>query len=357
MARQSVMIGVLHDAAKIDWANPVFRGMELKREAFNAAGGIAGYGVEFHYLAGAGAHEGSPDNVVRAWEKLAARPEVIGIMGPGITDNALAVAEAVDRVKVPTINWSGHERTRGEWYFQFQAGSLTDEMTYLARLLAKEGRKRVAVLQCRGPIGDLYYTSLEMELHLLGVQIAGRELTDVHTSDVTPQLRVLMKDKADCLLFLGMSAPTLTFVPAARKLGWKVPVYSNIAMLVVANTPAAIAKNEGVVWPDQYDERNPVLRRLERAYAKRWGGRPPADFRAAFGYDMMTLMTEGLRRAPELTRAGLKTGLEQVRNLPCATGGRNPVMGFSPWDHAAIKGPDLFMFRTVRKGKVVRYEP
>jgi ABC-type branched-subunit amino acid transport system substrate-binding protein len=162
-----------------------------------------------------------------------------------------------------------------------------------------------------------------------------------------------MKAKADCLLFLGMGAPTLTFMPAARKLGWKVPVYSNIAMLVLASTPGAIAKHEGIIWPDQYYEGNAVLRRVKRAYTKRWDGPPPPDFRAYFGYDMMTLVAEALRRAHELTRAGLKAGLEQVRNIPCATGGRNPAMGFAPWDHAAIKGPDLFMFRTVRKGKVV----
>jgi hypothetical protein len=32
-------------------------------------------------------------------------------------------------------------------------------------------------------------------------------------------------------------------------------------------------------------------------------------------------------------------------------------MGFGPWDRGAIKGPDLMMYRTVRRGEVVTFEP
>jgi hypothetical protein len=59
-----------------------------------------------------------------------------------------------------------------------------------------------------------------------------------------------------------------------------------------------------------------------------------------------------LLRATNLSRAGLKDGLENVKQVPCAVGGENPVMGFCRWDRQAIKGPDLMMYRTVKNGVI-----
>src|SRR5262249_61748785 len=63
----------------------------------------------------------------------------------------------------------------------------------------------------------------------------------------------------------------------------------------------------------------------------------------AGAYDMGRLLAEGVARAPELTRAGVRAGLERVKALPAATGRPGTLMGFGNWDRGALKGPYLVL--------------
>jgi hypothetical protein len=97
------------------------------------------------------------------------------------------------------------------------------------------------------------------------------------------------------------------------------------------------------------DEANPIQAELYRRLAGRLG-QPPAGPVAATGYDIGRLLVEGLALAPELTRDGVRTGLERVKGLPAAGGGAGTVMGFGPWDRAALKGQSFLVLRRVRNG-------
>src|SRR5262249_60278532 len=72
----------------------------------------------------------------------------------------------------------------------------------------------------------------------------------------------------------------------------------------------------------------------------------------AGAYDMGRLLAEGVARAPELTRAGIRAGLERVKALPAATGRAGTLMGFGNWDRGALKGPYLVL-REWRGGRPV----
>src|SRR5262249_61517697 len=63
----------------------------------------------------------------------------------------------------------------------------------------------------------------------------------------------------------------------------------------------------------------------------------------AGAYDMGRLLAEGVARAPELTRAGVRAGLERVKALPAASGRAGTLMGFGNWDRGALKGPYLVL--------------
>ena len=70
-------------------------------------------------------------------------------------------------------------------------------------------------------------------------------------------------------------------------------------------------------------------------------------------YDIGRLVGEGLARAVHLTGPGVKDGLEQVKRLPAASGYEGTLMGFGPWDHAALKG-EYLVLREWRDGKTVQ---
>src|SRR5947207_1528695 len=51
---------------------------------------------------------------------------VLAIIGPAISDNAFVVREVCDAMEVPLVNYTGGERTRSEFMFHYQAGSLAE---------------------------------------------------------------------------------------------------------------------------------------------------------------------------------------------------------------------------------------
>ena len=80
---------------------------------------------------------------------------------------------------------------------------------------------------------------------------------------------------------------------------------------------------------------------------------PQADFGVAVGHDFGRLVAEGLARAPERTREGVKEGLEQVKWLPAAEGYEGTTLGFGKQDRGAFHGRYLVL-RQWRDGKTVQ---
>ena len=74
------------------------------------------------------------------------------------------------------------------------------------------------------------------------------------------------------------------------------------------------------------------------------------------GYDLGLLVAEGLARAPELTREGVRDGLELVKLVPSAEGRAGTTLGFGHWDRGALHGPYLVL-RQWRDGKSSEVSP
>lgn len=355
MSGAPVRIGILWDEpVQEDW---YLRSMRLRLDEFNAAGGVEGRQVELVVRCGDGAHLGLPENVRPAYRDLVADPSIIGVLGPNISDNCLALIDDVQTLRVPTICWPGSEDCRGEWLFQYQIGNFADEALFLARAMAKAGRRRVAVVQA-GTTGMYYFRHFEREARFLGLGIVGKEYVHVHQRDVGAEIERLRASAPDALLFLGMGQPTMPFCTTPPAMGWDVPRYGNLAFLRIAWIASEeLGPYEGTIWVDQYEPKNRTLQMFEAKYLARYGEQPTPCPLPPAGWDLMTLMCEGLLRAPNLSRAGLKEGLENVKQIPAAMGGEAPVMSFCKWDRQAIKGPDILNYRRVRGGRVESFTP
>jgi len=70
---------------------------------------------------------------------------------------------------------------------------------------------------------------------------------------------------------------------------------------------------------------------------------------------MGRLVGEAVARAHHLTRAGMKQGLERVKQLPATSGREGTIMGFGVYDHGALKGRYLVL-REWRDGTTVQIE-
>ena len=105
---------------------------------------------------------------------------------------------------------------------------------------------------------------------------------------------------------------------------------------------------DGWAYVDLHSDRNCTLAALRQRLNIPAAG----SLAAAKGYDLGRIVAEGLARAPERTREGVKEGLEQVKWLPAAEGEEGTLLGFGKYDRGALHGRYLVM-RQWRDGRSI----
>jgi ABC-type branched-subunit amino acid transport system substrate-binding protein len=331
---RTIRVGILNDsAADAATATSDLTGW-LRREidAVRASGRLDAE-VEIIQVYGLGLPRGTFDAVERAFDELE-RQGVVLIVGPAIGDNALLATSLVDRARLPTINWSGAERARGDYMFHLQVGSHEDESLLIARHLAATGARRVAVVYDLSPIGERHLEYLEVEGGIVGLEIAAAEGIDPLATNAEDAVRRALAGGPEGFVYfgLGLSAPAVALALAAS--GWYGPRIMNTAGMR-GHDPAFASKIDGWIYPDLYSDHN-------RTLAANFDLAAPM-FRSAVGHDMGRLVAEGLARSPELTRDGVRLGLEQVKWLPAAEGMEGTLLGFGVCDRGALHGRYLVL--------------
>lgn len=289
----AVRIGFLRDvhaARQHDFGGNALR---LVVDEANAAGGVQGRQVELVERITEGPAFGTQEHVdttAALWRELANDPSILGIVGPSTTPCVAAVHEAVEQTGIPQIHWAGTDRACGDWHFQFQAGYLPDEGRALAYLLTRLGHRRVVCFCGEGAYGDAYMSPFTEAAGPQNIEILARIGLSHTAADVGDSVAEASRLGADAVVAMGLLGVGDKLVAAMRQAGWDAP---------------------------------------------------------CFGHDLATLMIEGLRAAPEFSRAGLRKGLESLRGVPAATGGAGSYMAFSERDRQALMGPRLFVFNRI----------
>ena len=290
-------------------------------------------------------HEPAHEDIGAAFARLVDQG-VLAILGPAITDGALAVRPLVDAAGIPCINYAGNDEARSAWMFHFQIGSLEDEPALLIDHLVQRRLRRVVLVQDTSRVGE---------------RLAGffRDAAAVHC-DLADHLRVepdgsrmdatvasARRAEPDAIAFVGFWRAAHRLALETKAHGWTIPTVANSALMYGHADPAWAADWDGWTYVDTFSEANPRFAALSRTAIAAGRTAGPGE---AGAYDMGRLLAEGIARAPELTRAGIRTGLERVKALPAATGHAGTLMGFGNWDRGALKGPYLVL-RTWRGGR------
>jgi len=333
-----IRVGVLNDMANsaAEAQGDVTEWLEREVRAVQAAGRLD-VEVEFVKSYGLGLPAGTAEAVERAYMELV-RQDVVMIAGPAIGDNALIATPIVEREKVPTINWAGAERGRSEWMFHLQVGSHEDESLVMARHLKAIGADGVAVVYDQSPIGTRHLKYLEDEGRIIGLEVVAMEAISPLCEDASAQVAKVLKANPNGFVYLGLglSAPAVAQPLAAT--GWQGPRIMNTAGLRGYHGEFAKAI-DGWIYVDMHSDGNTTLQKVmaELGLAKEqavW---------AAVRHDFGRLVAEGLARATDLTREGVKTGLEQVKWLPAAEGMEGTTLGFGIQDRGALHGRYLVL--------------
>jgi branched-chain amino acid transport system substrate-binding protein len=294
-----------------------------------------------------GLPSGSEADVVRAFRELCAE-DVVAIAGPSISDNALIAAPLCDRARIPAINYSGGERTRSQWMFHYQVGSLEEEPPVLAARMAERGMRRAAVVFDQSPVGRRYAECFEAARARLGLEVTGTASISPLAADADELLDRLRRAQPDVLVYFGLGLASRAVAVARLALAWDVPVLANSALMFGYARPDWRDGYAGWEYIDTVADDNPIRASLRERFAHAAGG--PIGCAA---YDIGRLLGEGIAASEHLTRAGIADGLRRVKQLPASSGHAGTLMGFGAWDHAALKGHYLVL-RTWRDGHSVQ---
>ncbi|MFM8238654.1 MAG: ABC transporter substrate-binding protein [Actinomycetota bacterium] len=287
---------------------------------------------------------GSEAEIVRTVTALIA-DDVLAIVGPSISDNALIAAPLCDAARLPAINYSGGERTRSEWMFHYPVGSLEEEPLLIAERLAARGLRRVAVTYDRSPVGRRYAECFEAARARLGLEVTATAGLAPLTEDAGAEVERLRAGAPDALVSLGLGVASHAVAVARRALDWAVPVVANSALMFGYARPDWREDFAGWEYVDTVADDNRMRARLAKHDRRAAGG--PIGCAA---YDIGRLLGEAIARCDHLTRAGLADALRSVKRLPAASGREGTRMGFGVRDHAALKG-EYLVLRTWRDGR------
>jgi branched-chain amino acid transport system substrate-binding protein len=341
-----IRIGLLNDmAAEGPAPGDVEPWLRIEIDALIAAGRID-RPVEFVKAYGLGLPGGTAAAVERAFGQLVEQ-DVLMVVGPAIGDNALVATPLAARRRVPTLNWAGAERARGKWMFHLQVGSHEDESLVIARHLAAQGCRRIAVLYDRSQIGTRHFRYLEDECALLGVEIAGTATLAPEQQDTAEEVRRMIALEPDGVVYLGLGLSAPAVARALTATGWGGRRIMNTAGIRgYYGDFASVA--DGWAYIDMVSDANRTLaaEREKRGLAKR------DSLALAKGHDLWRLVAEGIARAPELTREGIRQGLEAIKWLPAAEGREGTLLGFGLHDRGALHGRYLVV-RQWRDGETV----
>jgi len=284
-----------------------------------------------------GLPSGSEAEVVRAFRELADE-DVVAIVGPSISDNALIAAPLCDAARIPAINYSGGERTRSQWMFHYQVGSLEEEPPVLAARMAARGLRRAAVIFDQSPVGRRYAECFEAARARLGLEVTGTASISALTEDAAGVLERLRSANPDVLVYFGLGVSSRAVALAREQSGWNIPVLANSALMFGYARPDWRDGYAGWEYIDTIADDNHLRARLGERFPHAAGG--PIGCAA---YDIGRLLGEGIAAAEHLTRAGVADGLRRVKQLPATSGYEGTLIGFGTWDHAALKGHYLVL--------------
>jgi ABC-type branched-subunit amino acid transport system substrate-binding protein len=343
-----VRIGFLYDYPQGDGGKSMEQAFRLGFDTV-AASGRVDRDVELVANHARGLPAGTEHDVVTGFKELEAAGSLL-VVGPSISDNGLITAPLFDHYGLPSINYTGGERTRGVFGFHYQVGSLEEEPAVLAARLAQRGLRRPAIVHDQSPVGKRYAECFDDARGALGLETAGSTAISSMAEDLSEPIARLRDLGPDSLVYLGLGMSSRAVALAVQGSGWDIPVVANSALMFGYAFPDWRDGYRGWEYLDAIADDN-----VMRAHLREQSAALAAGPVSCAMYDIGRLVGEALARADHLTRDGLRQALERVKMLPATCGREGTIMSFGVWDHAALKG-EYLVLREWRDGETVQVD-
>lgn len=335
---------------------PAFQGAQLRANELNEE---AGFPATITLVQGD--TQGDPANAPPVVEAAVGDPDAVAVVGPAFSGESEASGDTYNEAGIPFVTPSATNPGLAEkgWDFWYRGvandagqGALAGQ--YLAEIL---GAKNVFVSHDKGTYGQGLAEVVRSTLEDAGVDVAGFEGIQTGASDFSAFISTVEASGADALFFGGYDADFGKIVKQGRDAGLDIPFMSADGSTSSTFLSLAGDAADGVhlICPCN------LTGEFTAKYQAEYGGEASTvPIYAAEGYDVMSVIGEGIRSAieqgatsPEEIRTGIKEYLDTLTVDAPFEGVAKPI-AFDPATHElASADPDaLYYFYTVEGGEI-----
>ena len=327
-------------------------GVNLKLKEINDAGGINGQKVELVW----GDDLCQPKDAGTVGSKFAADKSIVAVIGHLCSSATLAAMPIYVRAELPTISPTSTNPTIGDvgmgWFFR---NCYTDDFQgkYLAvhvvpNLLRKN---KVAIFYENNDYAIGLKDSFMAGAKSGGIKVTGAEAYVAKTTDFTPQLTKLLRDKPDTIFLCGYHPEGALIAGQARKLGFNGPLfgadgidnedYIKIGGKATDNTYLTVPFLAASAGPSGQE----FAKRYKAAYGR------DVDWMSANAYDCLGILAQVIAKTgPD--RKKIRDGLAALNSK---ANGYEGITGLTYFDKKGDCAKPAFV-KMVKNGKFVAAE-
>lgn len=318
-------------------------------DEINKAGGVKGRKLELiTYDTG-----GDATKAVQLANKLIRNDEVVAIIGPSTTGDAMAVIPVAEKARIPLIACAaGSKITDPVKRYVFKTAQ--NDGLAVAKIyeqLRKEKKNKVALLTVSDSFGSSGREQLKAQAAAYGMQIVSDDTYGPKDTDMTAQLTKIRGSQAQAVICWGTNPGPAVIARNAKQLGLTQPLYMSHGVSSKKFIQLAGDAAEGIRLPSgkvlvadllpKTEKQKKALLSFISDYQRHF--KAEGDHFGGHAWDAVMLLKGAIERGGD-TPEGIRNALEATRNFA----GIGGVFNYSAKDHAGLT-KDAFVLVEVRK--------
>jgi branched-chain amino acid transport system substrate-binding protein len=324
-------------------------GVNLMLKEINDAGGINGQKVELVW----GDDLCQPKDAGTVGAKFAADKSIVAVIGHLCSSATLAAMPIYVRAGLPALSPTSTNPTIGDvgkgWFFR---NCYTDDFQgkYLASYVVPKllGKHKVAIFYENNDYAIGLKDSFVSGAKAAGVTVTGAEGYTTGTTDFTPQLTKLLRDKPETIFLCGYHPEGALIAGQGRKLGFNGPLFGadGIDNEDYIKIGGKAADNTYCTVPFLAASAGPAGKNFAKKYKKAYGR--DVDWMSANAYDCLGILAQVIAKAgPD--RKKIRDGLAAINSK---ANGYKGITGLTYFDKKGDCSKPAFV-KKVENGKFV----
>jgi branched-chain amino acid transport system substrate-binding protein len=286
------------------------RGVDIAIAEVNKAGGVKGRLLELVSLNS----ESKPDLAASLGLRLAARNDVIALIGGSFGATQLSLSSIAQKQQIPMVTPTGivTDEQRTMKYAFFTLVDFYDASRMMLDYAKSKNYKRLGLLRLEREYGELGSKYLHQLAAQYGISIVAEERGADGDRDFTAQLTKIRDANPDFLIIWFANPGGSLVLKNVHQLGIKLPMIAPVSMDSSATVKLAGPAAEGLIITSQIAGSEPLARQktFTTAYEKTYPDQPQPNTFEAVGYDLVKILVAALEKTNEpYTREKLRDSL------------------------------------------------